>query len=115
MSLCTGAALVVQRFLLELLTKLGSIAYKPTRGTLFLTQLESGKIRTETDLFGLFALSEMQARQTLKAEESSTAPDNERYSQATLTKVLLSPGSAQLSINVQSLAGSTPILLPITV
>ena len=115
LSLVTGSDLVVQRFLLELLTLKGSITYRPTRGTDFLTRLRNGSIHTELDIRAAFARSEAQIRSNLKHEESTTSPLNERYKKAVLASVSLFPGGCVLNIQLETMAGSVTLPVPISV
>lgn len=50
-----GPALAVQKFLVNMLTTLGSIVTQPERGTDFMRQLVSGELRNETEVTMAFA------------------------------------------------------------
>ena len=114
-SYASGAQLVVQRFLLELLTEQGSIRYRPTRGTTFITDLRSGRIHTETDLQAIFALAESLVRRQLQDEETDAMPGSERYLSAALSQVELSSGLVRIQVQIQTRAGSTGVTSPLTI
>lgn len=114
--ICTGIQKLAQRFLLEMLTEVGTIAYAPLRGTELLTSLLSGKARSTLDVQAIFALAELQARVNLAGEESEDDPADERYSQTTLLSVTLSPGKVVLRTQLESQAGeSVEVILPISI
>jgi hypothetical protein len=112
--ICTGIQKLAQRFALELLTERGSIAYAADRGTDLMATLLSGKARTTADVQAVFALSELQARINLAAEEADTDPADERYGQTKLQSTVLEPGRLVLVTRLESLAGEdAKIILPI--
>jgi hypothetical protein len=110
---CTGAQLLVQRFVLELLTELGTIKYRPTRGSSFLGDLRSGRVHNESDLYAAFALAEAVIRNTLQGEETSSMNDAERYKKASISNLVLGEGSVHLRVQIQSLASTTTITIPV--
>jgi len=106
-ALITGIEKLTQRFLLELLTEQGSLIYQPDRGTLFITHVRAGIVRTSQDLFAEFSASEIAVRVNLRNEESATDPADERYASATLLSATLEGDSASLVIQISSLAGES--------
>lgn len=115
-SLITGILKLVQRFLLELLTEQGSLTYTPERGTLFMTALRMGVVRTSQDLFSTFSSAEAELRIKLKLEETVNDPADERYGSATLLSASLFGDTANLNIQINSLSGdSRNIIFPLRI
>ncbi len=104
--ICTGIQKLVQRFLLELLTRRGSMTFLPDRGCDFLTQAARG-FRTEMDVSVEFALAIVDISRNLQAEETDEWPDDERFADAELTGILLSSSQLSLSIRLTSRAGTS--------
>lgn len=113
----TGIEKLVQRFLIELLTEQGSLHYKPSRGTLFMTQIRSGMLRTSQDLFSQFSSAEVDIRNNLRQEEDvDKDPEDERYRSAELVSASLSGDTATLTIKISSVAGDTrQVIYPLRV
>ena len=113
--LCTGIQKLAQRFVLELLTELGSMLYLPNRGTRFLIQFYQGLLRTETDVFIAFNLALNDLELSLTAEELDTDPLDERYGSANLDSVLITNGNIIMHVTLRSLAGrSRQVIMPIS-
>lgn len=111
-ALIAGVEKLVQRFLLELLTEIGSLHYDPTRGTTFISQIRAGTVQTSQDLFMAFSSSELILRNSLRLEEDSeTDPADERYQSSELLSATLSGDRAQLSFRLISLAGTARTVL----
>jgi hypothetical protein len=115
-ALIAGVEKLVQRFILELLTELGSLVYLPERGCVFLLEARSGQWRTPADVEGSFNRSKLTIRRNLLGDELETDPDDERFADAELTSVALTGDKATLHISISSLAGSDrTFLLPLRV
>lgn len=115
-AITTGIQKLVQRFLLELLTEVGSLDYQPDRGCLFITEIRSGVVRTSAGLFSAFATAESDIRNNLRNEDKFSDPDDERYQRATLISASLSGDLAFLNIRVLSVAGeSREVIYPLRV
>lgn len=116
-ALTTGIQKLVQRFLLELLTEKGSLQYTPGRGTVFMTQLRLGYIRTTAQLIALFNTVELDIRNSLRLEENfEKDPADERFKQAELISASLSGDRAYLNIKVLSQAGtSRTVIYPLRI
>ena len=110
-ALITGISKLVQRVLIELLTEKGSLIYDPTRGTSFITQFRAGLIQTTQDLNSAFALAEVDVRLNLGLEESTDDPDDERYDSMNLLSAALIGDTANLSIQINSLAGESRVVI----
>ncbi len=115
LSQCEGSTVLVQRYLLELLTEKDTIVYNPDRGTDFLTELRSGSITNETVLHGAFTLAESDVRTILNEEEDDTMPDNERYVSSTLKEISLNSGFVVLAISIVTKAGPININVPVNI
>lgn len=114
--ICTGAAKLAQRFLIELLTEAGSLRYQPERGTYFLSTLQSGRARNETDVFTAFALAVGRVERMFASIERTTDPADERFERAELTLLTFRPDGLRLTIALTSRAGATrPVILPIPI
>lgn len=113
--LCTGIEKLSQRFLIELLTDVGSIPLQPTRGTKLLAEFRAGRIRTELDVITTFNFAAAAAVSRLQLIESIRDPADERIAQARLDRVVLRRQVAELHITITSRAGAQRSLpLPIT-
>ena len=113
----TGIEKLVQRFLTELLTEQGSLTYLPNRGTLFITQARAGILRTSQDLFTAFSTAEVQVSINLRAEDNPAKdPRDEQYQSAALLSANLVDDRANLTIQVNSAAGSSrQVIYPLRV
>lgn len=116
-ALITGIEKLVQRFLLELLTEIGSLHYTPNRGTYFITQLRAGIVQTSQDLFSAFSSAEVDVRNNLiREEDRNKDPADERYKSASLLSATLFGDTATLSIILVSAAGeSRTVIYPLRV
>jgi hypothetical protein len=100
----TGVQKLVQRFLLEVLKEQGSDPYS-TRGTEFMTEALSGYLNTVADVHGAFARAVLTAGINLRAEESESEPDDERFESAEILSVTLIQGTAAIWVKLLSRAG----------
>lgn len=113
--ICTGIQKLAQRWLLEFLTEAGSMVGRKNRGCAFMSEVRTGRLRTQTDLFYSFALSELTVRQNLRTEETDEMPDDERIGNASLLSLAFLPGYAQIKVVITSLAGTTrEVILPVS-
>lgn len=115
---CAGIQKLTQRWVIELLTPRGSMPYLPTRGSSFLNNVRSGKIRTEIDASLIFNFAKDQVAFNLIQEDSlGTYPADERYGSADLLGVQVVTGSKMtISVRINSLAGSTRVfVVPVSV
>ena len=111
-ALISGIEKLVQRFVIELFTEKGSVQYDQNRGTLFMTQLRAGMLRTSADLFAAFSSAEVDIRNNLRLEESlNNDPADERYTSATLLRATLNGDTANMQIQIVSAAGTDRTLL----
>jgi len=111
----TGPEKLAQRFIVELMTEKGSLPYRPTRGTTFITEAKTGQLATEADVFAAFSAALDTVAANLTNEESTTDPDNERYASAEINQLTLSGDLLNVKIAVTSLAGiSANITIPLT-
>lgn len=115
---CAGIQKLTQRWLIELLTPLGSLPYLPDRGSNFINQARSGRIRTEADASSAFYFALERVATNLITEDSNgTYPDDEKYKDASLISIKIETGSKlSLSVRLDSLAGESRIfVVPLTV
>jgi hypothetical protein len=112
---CTGIQKLAQRFLIKLMTKKGSRTYKLAEGTNFMLKMQQGRIRTETDMYAAFQLAELAAGRQLRAEETDADPDDERYSKAEMRALTVSPGYANITVELRSLAAKATFIVPIPI
>jgi len=114
--LITGIEKLLQRFTIELLTEESTLVYLPDRGTGFITSARTGFWRTTGDVQDAFSLALVDINNNLRAEESVSDPDDERFDNAELLSVSLLGDSVKMSVKITSLAGTTfTAILPITV
>lgn len=111
---CAGIQKLAQRWLMEFGTDVGSMPYEPNRGGNFFRLASSGQLLTELDVYQAFNLDADNHRRYLINEETDDDPDDEKFLDAELTGIALSPGVMSLQVTLTSRAGlSRPILLPI--
>jgi hypothetical protein len=115
----TGIYKLAQRALITLLTETGTTKYdfrslESVLGCDFMTDLRMGYLRTEADVFGSFALAELQVRSQLQAEESGDEPDDERYNMMELSTLLLQQGTATMTVKLYSQSDSVEVIIPIS-
>lgn len=109
----TGIQKLVQRWLITLLTPVGSIRFRPERGTNFIT--DTMFIRTETDVQTAFYMNGSDAEQQLLLEETDDMDDQEKFKSATLLGIVISKDMVSLNIEIESKAGDQNTLyLPLT-
>ena len=116
----TGILKLSERFLITFLNEEDSIKYdyaltNITRGTQFMTRLREGGVQTETDLRALFALSEIQAKAQLVAEETGDEPADERYKTARIVSLEIGQGDISLTITLESQSDSVELILPLPI
>jgi len=113
--ICTGIQKLAQRFLIKLMTKKGSRKYAPDEGTNFMLKIQQGRIRTETDMYAAFQLAELAAGRQLRAEETDADPDDERYRKTSMTALTVSPGYANVTVELKSLIAKATFIVPIPI
>ena len=98
----TGIQKLAQRWIITMLTELGSVTYKPEMGTAFMTQLRAGEVHSDADMRALFTLTELSAREQLQNEITTTTPLDEQYLSASLEAVTVSNGNISITVNLYS-------------
>lgn len=115
---CAGIQKLAQRWVMEFLTPIGSIPYLPQRGSVFLNNVRSGKIRTELDATLLFNFAKDQVEYNLIQEDKAgTYPADERYASVDLLGVQVITGDKMtISVRINSVAGDTRVfVVPVAV
>lgn len=115
---CAGIQKLAQRWVMEFLTPIGSIPYLPQRGSVFLNNVRSGKIRTELDATLLFNFAKDQVEYNLIQEDKAgTYPDDERYASVDLLGVQVITGDKMtISVRINSVAGDARVfVVPVAV
>lgn len=107
----TGIEKLAQRALLELLTRRGSMAALPSRGSSLLDAASSGLIRTEADVFQRFAFAAVDVTRNLRADERDSDPPDERLAAFELERASVSAGTLVLGVRIESAAG-TGVVVP---
>lgn len=102
----TGIQKLVQRWLLEFFTEEGSLLYLPLRGCRFMTMVRQGRLRTTLDVQQEFRLAQVSIRRNLAAEETADDPEDERFDDATLEQVAVTPDMISIRVRLLSLAGT---------
>lgn len=107
----TGIQKLVQRWVIEFLTPVGSMPYLSKRGSVFLNEARSGRMRTEADVMSVFAYANSKISDNLFEEDSlGVYPEDEQYSDARLISVAISLGSkVSLTIAIDSKVGADRI------
>lgn len=117
-ALTAGIQKAVQRFLIVLLTKKGSVPFDAEEGTILMIAAEQGLWRTVADVEQTFYTARLDAVRQVTSVELDTDPDDEKFADAVLTGVTLSGDMVSLAIMYTTQAGSsytylTPIQVPI--
>jgi hypothetical protein len=102
----SGIQRLCQKFVIELLTKRGSMLFLPLRGCSFLSRVQQ-KAETEMDVIVAFASATQQVQRNLKEEETAITPPTERFKSATLNRITVDDGFITLEIDVRNRAGNT--------
>jgi hypothetical protein len=111
---CTGAQMTAQAWLVEFMTEAGSVAHDPDAGCAFMTAARQGRLLTELDVYQAFALAAARLRRRMAATDRADAPADERFADAELTAVAVTPGAAVLTVTVTTQAGtSREVILPL--
>jgi hypothetical protein len=111
----TGIVKLCQWAVATLLTPVGSRPYSKAVGTTLYGRLVAGTLRTETDVAVAFAFAAGDVLAQAKAIQTTATPADETLTGLDLAGVVLTPGSAALSIAVTTAAGATRrVLLPLS-
>ena len=103
--ICTGIHKLMQRFLLLLFLKQGSLTYDSNRGTTFMLDAERGYWRTVADVRISFAAAKDSIRRQLRSLEQNADPSDEIYSDVQLNEITLGDGSVSVTMTLTSQAG----------
>lgn len=116
-NICTGIQKLAQRWVLEFLTPIGSVPYKPKIGSPFTDQVRRGLIKNNFDIVSYFSASALIVSVNLKREDSLSDPADERFDKATLDGFSFdNSGKLILNVTLLSAAGtSRKVILPISV
>lgn len=106
----TGPEKLAQRFLLELMTEMGSMPFAETRGSVLLSKLRSGSMYSELDVINAFYTALLDVSSNLQAEETEDDEDDERYGSVELIDVSVTPGSVSMSAHLYNLTGEVSLL-----
>jgi hypothetical protein len=107
----TGILKLAQRFLLLLLTRLGSSQYFPNAGSTFMLDAARGGWRTVADIGQSFQMSLPGIVQQLDAIATAQDPSDELYANAQLTDVVLDQNVATVTVLLTSQAGESYALI----
>lgn len=114
--LCTGVQKLAQRFLLILLTKKGSMRYRPADGTTLMLEAAKGHWRTPAAVELAFNASRLDFMRQLRRMELPDDPADEIVDTVSLQGLTLLPDSVGLRIQLTTRAGSAyTFLTPIAV
>jgi hypothetical protein len=113
-TILTGVAKLGQRFLMELLTKRGSMRFLPNRGCNFMIEAQLGYIRTQFDLLSSFSRALLDVAENLKNEEADTDPLDERFGSAEIDSLEFDGSNAKIFIRVTSLDPNAQVILPVS-
>jgi hypothetical protein len=115
--ICTGIQKLAQRWVLEFLTPTDSMPYKIGRGSSFIPNVRSGKLRNNVDVVSFFSAASEEVGVNLTNEDTVSDPADERYASVTLDGFSLNgDGKLVLEVTLLSAAGLTrQVILPISV
>ena len=109
----SGTEKLAQRFLLQLMTRSGSVP-QSTVGCEFVDRLLTGNVTTESDVFVIFAASINTVSSQLRAEELADDTDDEKFAGVGIVDLTLSGETLQLNLRLRTVAGSvTNIAVPL--
>ena len=111
----TGIVKLAQRFLLTLLTPVGSRPFAPASGTRLLPTIRTGNIANELDarMAMLFAISDAEM-QLVNEEDPTTDPADERFLNAEVLQVSFLSRGISYTLRLTSRAGTTrEVTLPL--
>lgn len=116
--LTTGIQKAAQRFVMRLLTPLGSAAYRPDHGCNFLPSSQAGGWRTTTDVSQAYLFAAAEVRRQLFLEQQADDPLDEQVADDELLGVTFELGSVSLYVRIITAAGATreyvvPVNVPI--
>jgi hypothetical protein len=112
--ICTGIEKLVQRFLILLCTRRGSVKFHPDEGTDFLTEVSNGSVRDVTDLFATFAFAVGLIRRQFRATQQASDQLDEQFQKAILNSASISGGQVRMQITLTSNAGTArQVILPV--
>lgn len=110
---CTGIQKLIQRWILRLLTPVGTMKFNPTRGTTFMRDMLSAY--NETDVDTVFRLANMDATRQIIQEETPSMPSDERLNHVELLDITFTDYSVIIKVRMYSQTGdSSPVVLPIS-
>jgi len=105
--LVVGIQKLFQRYTRTLLLKKGSMLYRPNDGCVFMLDGDAGLWRTSADVAQSFIASQLDVRRQMIADEFTADPDDERFFDAQLLNIALTPSRVGITVRVISRAGST--------
>lgn len=114
-SVVTGVEKLAQRVLLILLTKAGSMAYRPDDGTTFMRDADAGAWRTAADVELSFHAAKLDLVRQIRAVALDSDPADEVIDSIEFLGAALTDGAATLQLRVVSAAGvSVTFIAPIS-
>lgn len=107
---------VLQRVLYLLLMEPGSKRYRLGReiewASPFMSAWRHGEITNEAQLMAIFSLSQAQIGQVMREQEDPDDGPDQKFKKLTLNKVVIQPGTVQLSCTLETGAETLPFILP---
>ena len=111
-AVCTGLQKLIQRYVLCLMTDVGSMIFNSRRGCSFMKSIMQA--RDEDAVTTAFQFARMDVAQQLQNEETDDMPDSEKYASSELLDVSFFGDTLSIAIKLQSVSGdSSDIILPI--
>lgn len=111
-AVCTGLQKLIQRYVLCLMTDLGSMTFNSRRGCSFMRNIMQAN--DEEEVTTAFQFARMDVAQQLRNEETDDMPDSEKYASSELIDVSFFGDTLSIAITLQSVSGdSSDIILPI--
>lgn len=111
-AVCTGLQKLIQRYVLCLMTDVGSVLFNTRRGCAFMRDVM--RAVNEEDVETAFQFARMDVAQQLRNEETEDMPDSEKYASSELIDVSFFGDTLSIAIKLQSVSGdSSDIILPI--
>lgn len=103
---CTGLQKLIQTWLIEFLTRAGSVAKQPVRGTDFLASIQNGAAQSVADVQAAFSLAADHVRGYLMGVQGHL-PNDEQLDSAVLENVTVDYAGVSLTVRLTSKSGES--------
>lgn len=111
-AVCAGLQKLIQRYVIHLMTDLGSMKFNPDKGCKFMESVM--RATNEEAVETAFQFARAEVAEQLRNEETDDMPDSERYGTSELIDVSFFGGTVSIAIRLESVSGDgSDVILPI--